>query len=79
MKQIKFNVRIIVKSDKPGFHAYCPALEGLHTHGDTYKEALKNARDAATAYLTSLIKHKDPIPIGIGIGERGEEININED
>lgn len=60
-----YRVQVIIESDGPGFHAYCPALEGLHTYGETEKEALKNAKDAISAYLQSLIKHNDPIPIGI--------------
>ena len=67
---IGFKVDIIIEPDDGGFHAYCPALKGLHTAGDTKEEALHNARDAAIAYLESLIKHNDPIPVGI--------IKINE-
>lgn len=62
---IEFEVQIFIEPDESGFHAYCPALKGLHTCGDTPEEALSNAKDAAIAYLRSLIKHGDPIPIGI--------------
>ena len=62
---IEFKIEIVVEPDQGGFHAYCPALRGLHTAGDTQEEALQNARDAAIAYLESLIKHNDPIPVGI--------------
>lgn len=62
---IEFEVQIFIEPDEPGFHAYCPALKGLHTCGDTQEEALSNAKDAAIAYLHSLIKHGDPIPVGI--------------
>lgn len=70
---IGFRIEVIVEPDDTGFHAYCPALEGLHTCGDTEEEALGNAKDAAIAYLQSSIKHGDPIPVGIvireGVGE----------
>lgn len=62
---IEFKVQVIIEPDETGFHAYCPALKGLHTCGDTKEEALKNAKDAVIAYLKSLIKHSDPIPIGV--------------
>lgn len=62
---IGFKVEVIVEPDEGGFHAYCPALKGLHTCGDTKEEALRNAKDAAIAYLQSSIKHGDPIPVGI--------------
>ena len=66
-KQIEFQVEIIVEPDGDEYHAYCPALKGLHACGETVEEALSNARDAATAYIESLIKHGDPIPVGVVI------------
>ena len=62
---IGFKVEVIVEPDEDGFHAYCPALKGLHTCGDTKEEALSNAKNAAIAYLESSIRHGDSIPIGI--------------
>ena len=64
-RQFGFLIEIIAEPDDDVFHAYCPALKGLHTCGDTEEEAFDNAKDAAVAYLLSLIKHGDPIPIGI--------------
>lgn len=66
-------VEVVVEPDGDGFHAYCPALKGLHTCGDTLEEAMENAKDAASAYLQSLIKHDEPIPIGVLIHEEIEE------
>jgi len=65
IQTIDFAVQIIVEPDEGGFYAYCPALKGLHVGGGTEEEALQNARDAAIAYLHSLIKHGEPIPVGI--------------
>ncbi len=63
---IDFRIEIVVEPEEErGFHAYCPALKGLHTCGDTREEALSNAKDAAIAYISSCIKHGDPIPIGV--------------
>ena len=71
---IDFTVQVVIELDGAGFHAFCPALKGLHASGDTEVEALENAKDAVIAYLKSLIKHSDPIPIGVeihkGIRER---------
>ncbi|MCX6006807.1 MAG: type II toxin-antitoxin system HicB family antitoxin [Chloroflexi bacterium] len=66
--KIKFQVGIVVEPDGSEYHAYCPALKGLHTCGITVEETLGNACDAATAYIESLIKHGDPIPIGVVFG-----------
>jgi predicted RNase H-like HicB family nuclease len=75
-KPIGFRIAIMVEPDEGGFHAYCPALKGLHTCGKTEKEAVKNAKYAAQAYLVSLVKHGDPIPVGIEV--RREEQPISD-
>ena len=64
---IEFQVEVIVEPDDDGFHAYCPALTGLHTRGETEQEAVDHARDAAIAYIESCIKHGDSIPIGVHV------------
>jgi len=64
-RKIQFAINIIVEPDEDGFHAFCPALKGLHVGGDTEAEAIRNATDAAIIYLESLIKHGDPIPVGV--------------
>ncbi len=61
---ISFEILVVVEPDDVGFHAYCPALKGLHVDGDTIEESLKNVDDAIISYLESLFKHGDPIPIG---------------
>jgi antitoxin HicB len=71
---LEFRVGIIVEPDGKVFHAYSPALRGLHVYGDTKKEAIHNAADAATAYFESLIKHGDPIPVGVDIKRQIKEI-----
>ncbi|MHB1294388.1 MAG: type II toxin-antitoxin system HicB family antitoxin [Anaerolineae bacterium] len=63
-KELSFKVCVVVEPDGEGFHAYCPALKGLHVSGDTPAEAVRNAADAACAYIESLIKHNDPLPVG---------------
>ena len=72
-RTIGFIIEVVVEPDDDGFHAYCPALRGLHTCGATEVEAVENAKDAAIAYLQSLIKHGDLIPVGILIHEEVEE------
>jgi predicted RNase H-like HicB family nuclease len=68
--EILFELHIVVEPDGDQFHAYCPALKGLHVPGETIEEAFENAKDAAILYLMSLIKHGDPIPLGVRIPEK---------
>jgi predicted RNase H-like HicB family nuclease len=70
--KLEFQVVLVVEPDEDEFHAFCPALKGLHAPGATEQEALKNAKDAAAAYILSLIKHGDPIPVGV-MTLRGDE------
>lgn len=37
-----------------GYHAFCPALPGCHSEGDTLDEAIANIREAAALSLESL-------------------------
>ena len=70
---IGFRIEVVIEPDEIGFHAYCPALKGLHTSGDTEEEAMRNAKDAAIAYLESLMKHGEPIPVGVITQKEVEE------
>ena len=45
-----------------GYHAFCPALKGCHSQGDTQEEAVANIREAIEAYLESVKAHGEPIP-----------------
>jgi predicted RNase H-like HicB family nuclease len=56
-------IQIIIKPDSQGYHAYCPQLRGLHVGGSTIQEATNNAKNAVEAYLISMIKHNEPLPI----------------
>jgi predicted RNase H-like HicB family nuclease len=62
---LQFTIDVIVEPDEGGFHAFCPALKGLHVGGSTEKEAIQNAGDGAILYLKSLIRHGEPIPVGV--------------
>jgi len=65
-KGLNIKVAIYIEPDDDGsYHAYCPALKGLHVSGKTIEEARENARHGVMAYIASLVKHGDPLPIGI--------------
>ena len=46
-----------------GFHAFCPALPGCHSEGDTLDEAIANLREAMGVYIESLRAHGESVPI----------------
>ncbi len=54
---------ILEREEDGAYHAFCPVLKGCHTQGDTVEEALANAREAIEAYLESLQKQGEPVPV----------------
>jgi predicted RNase H-like HicB family nuclease len=62
MEKHHFTV-ILEREEKGGYHAFCPALKGCHTQGDTLDEALANVREAIEGYLESLRAHDEPLPV----------------
>jgi predicted RNase H-like HicB family nuclease len=58
-----FKIIIMIEKDGDRFYAHCPALKGLHVDGTTREEAIQNAKNAIEAYIASLIKHNEPIPL----------------
>jgi predicted RNase H-like HicB family nuclease len=61
MKEYNYTI-ILEKEEDGGYHAFCPALPGCHTQGDTYDEAMENIEDAIRLYIESLKAHKEAIP-----------------
>ena len=50
-------------AEEGGYVAFCPALPGLVTEGDTYDEVLERVKEAIEGYLESLVKDGQPIPV----------------
>lgn len=61
MKEYTFTV-VLEREEDGGYHAFCPALHGCHTQGDSYDEAIENIKDAIRLYLESLEAHGEKVP-----------------
>jgi predicted RNase H-like HicB family nuclease len=53
---------ILEKQPAGGYHAFCPALTGCHSEGETEAEAFRGIQEAIEVYLESLVAHNEPIP-----------------
>lgn len=64
---------VFAPQDEGGYHVYAPDLPGLHTEGDTLREATANAQEALALYVegmredrrsldTGVIRRKFPVP-----------------
>lgn len=59
-----YHFKIILRSEpEGGFTVLVPALPGCVTYGRTLAKAKVMARDAVAAYITSLMKHREPDPV----------------
>ncbi len=47
-------ISVVIEKDRHGYYAYCPALKGCQSQGDTLDEVLANIREAAELYLETL-------------------------
>ncbi|MGH7496052.1 MAG: type II toxin-antitoxin system HicB family antitoxin [bacterium] len=57
-KKIIYHYTVVFEREPDsGYHAFCPALKGCHSQGDTYEEAVANIREAISLYLESLHAH----------------------
>ncbi|MBI3282951.1 type II toxin-antitoxin system HicB family antitoxin [Candidatus Curtissbacteria bacterium] len=75
MKQLNFTI-VLKKEPEGGYTVIVPSLLGCVTYGKDIEEAKKMAQDAITAYITSLKKHKEPIPKESSV--LFTTINVNE-
>jgi predicted RNase H-like HicB family nuclease len=73
-KMLKIKITVQVEKDGDSFYAYCPGLKGLHVDGSTEEEAIDNAVEAASLYVSSMIQHNDPLPIGADFSAEEEAL-----
>jgi predicted RNase H-like HicB family nuclease len=63
MAKARYRYNIMLRPEpEGGYTALVPALPGCVTYGRTVDEAREMARNAMSGYISSLRKHKDPVP-----------------
>jgi len=61
-KQIYNYTVFLEKESDGGYPAFCPALKGCHSQGDSLEETIENITEAIELYLESLKKDNLSIP-----------------
>ena len=61
MAEYRYTV-LFEPAEEGGYVAFCPALPGLVTEGDTYEETKRRVTEAIEGYIESLQKDGEPIP-----------------
>ena len=69
---MKYTV-IIEQGRESGYVAYCPALKGCVSQGETKEDALKNIKEAMEVYIEALVGDGLPVPT-----EDGAELSIED-
>ena len=59
---MKFKV-ILEKEREGGYSVTIPALEGCYTQGDTFEEAIENAKEAIEGFIETLKANNQPVPV----------------
>lgn len=62
MASLRYTV-ILEPGEHGGYHAFCPALRGCHSYGETSEEALANIREAAELYLEDMRARGETPPV----------------
>ena len=63
-KSLTLKITFVVEEDNGRFHAFSPAFKGLHIDGETQEKAIENFVRAIPVYISSLVEHGDPLPVG---------------
>lgn len=58
----RYTVLLTPEPHEGGYSASVPALPGLRTQGDSFREAIDNARSAIKFHLECLSEEGEPIP-----------------
>lgn len=61
MAEYRYTV-LFEPAEEGGYVAFCPALPGLVTEGETYEDARARVEEAIAGYIESLQKDGLPIP-----------------
>ena len=64
----KYQFTVVVERDEDGVYiSSCPALQGCHSQGDTYEEAIENLKDAIKLHIEARQSLREPIPIEVAL------------
>ena len=58
-----FRFQVVIEQDEEGWYvADVPALQGCHSQGKTFEEALDNVREVISMCIVELREQGEPIP-----------------
>ena len=68
VRMAKYQFTVVVEQDEDGVYiSSCPALQGCHSQGDTYEEALENISEAIQLHIEARQSLGEPIPVDVAV------------
>jgi len=53
---------VVIEAEESGYYAFCPALPGCYSQGETLEETKANIQEAIQCHFESLVKDGELIP-----------------
>jgi len=73
-RMARYEYTVVIERDEDGVYiSTCPALQGCHSNGETYQEALENLKEAIQLHVEARQNIGEPVPIEIAV----ERVEIN--
>jgi len=67
---------IVVDADSDGYFVSCPPLQGCHSQGGTYEEAVENIKDAIRLHLEDRLADGEEIPAPTSVSLSTVEVSV---
>lgn len=58
----KYTLPVVIEKDSDGYYAFCPALQGCYTQGDSYEEVIANIEEAIKLHIEDRRTNGEPVP-----------------
>lgn len=71
--ELKFTI-LIERNDEGSYTVTVPSLHGCITQGDTWEEAVANAKEAIAGYIEALRALGKPIPLEVPVEVAAEAV-----
>jgi len=73
---MKYRLDVIIEKDKDGYYAFCPALEGCQSQGQTFEEVYRGIQEAAELYWETLSSQEAEALLGTKVITTTLEVSV---
>ncbi len=73
---MKYHLDVIIEKDENGYYAFCPALEGCQSQGQTFEEVYRGIQEAAELYWETLSSQEAEALLGTKVITTTLEVSV---